>query len=225
MVVGVEDAVAIEEEVQFRRDSDAAFGLGGAEAAFEDVGIGGVHLEPEDTFAPVAPAFVGADPAEIIDTHSFDAVAADAERVLGAFSAVVRVGEGVFENAEGREEVLEAAGEASGNWGSTDEVKLPVGGVPVEEEELGLAVAIDEDDELAGVEFGKGREVAGVELLHGGRDGDAAVDFGGEPGGVVAAVFRGCDVGESGEEEKSRYEGHERFRWTLPRGYLQWAGD
>ena len=207
-VGGVEDAVAVEEAVEGGGDADAAFREGDAEAGFEAIGVGGVHLEAEGAFAAVAPGFVGTDPAEVVDAHAFFAVAADAVFVFGAFGAEVGVGEGVFEEAEGGEEVFEAAGESGGDGAGAEEVKAAGGLAPIEEKELGFGIAVDEGDELIGGERGVGGEVGGVELLDGGGQRDGAFDFGGEAGGVGGGAGFGGGRGKGGQEEASGEAGH-----------------
>jgi hypothetical protein len=79
----------------------------------------------------------------------------------------------------------------------------------MEEEELGFGIAVDEGDKLIGGEFGMGLEVGGVEVLDGGGEGDGAIDFGGEAGGVGLGIFVGGENGgEGGEKEAAGEGGH-----------------
>jgi hypothetical protein len=114
----------------------------------------------------------------------------------------------VFEEAEGGEEVFEAAGESGGDGAGAEEVKAAGGLAPIEEKELGFGIAVDEGDELIGGERGVGGEVGGVELLDGGGQRDGAFDFGGEAGGVGGGAGFGGGRGKGGQEEASGEAGH-----------------
>src|SRR6202035_1369791 len=108
------------------------FGLDGADADLEELGVGGMHLEAHGAFAAAAPTPLGPLPTEVVHAHAPAAVAEDAILVAGAFRAEVGVGDSVLEDAGGRDEVIEAAGFAGGGGGGTDEVEGAGGRYPVD---------------------------------------------------------------------------------------------
>lgn len=148
MVIGVQDGVAVNECIKRSRDADAPLGLDGAEAAFEESGVGRMHLQAHGGFAAVSPAALGLLPAEVVHAHPLPAVTEDAVLVARAFRTEVGVGNSMLEDAGRRDEVIEAAGLASRDGGRTNEVESAVWCYPIDRNRLDERVAVDEDDVL-----------------------------------------------------------------------------
>ena len=202
IILGVENAVVVEENVQGGGNADAAFGLWGAEAGFQQVRICGVELEAKQAGAAASPAALGSLPAEVKNAHAFTAVAPDAIFVRCALGAEVGIIKGVSEDASGGGEVIEAAGFAGGNGRGSYEMGLASRGDPVGEDGLHVFVAVDDEDVLGGEGVVNEKfqgEVCVVVLLVEGRVERAgyfiAVD-GGKPGTVCNGLLAEEHQGE-----------------------------
>ena len=105
----------VDERIEGRGNTDAAFRLRGAESILKNVGICGVHLEAHSALAASPPPALTLLPAKIEDSHAFSPVTADSEFVAGAFGAKIQIAESVFEHAGWRFEMIESPGLACGN--------------------------------------------------------------------------------------------------------------
>src|SRR5664280_1203845 len=135
-VVGIENSMPVEKDIQRGRDADTALRCDAPEARFEHSGIGSMHLQAHLARATGAPAPLGHLPAEIEYAHAPQAIAADVVLVEGALSAKVGIVDRVSEDTEWRQEVFEGAGLAGGHCRSSHPV--PAAGLRSQHDERGL---------------------------------------------------------------------------------------
>ena len=91
ILVPFQDCVLIQEDVQRSRNPNAAFRLWDSKTLFQEVRVGGVHLETDDSLAAFTPPLLGHLPAEIEHPHSFATIAPNTVFVLRPFGAEVLV--------------------------------------------------------------------------------------------------------------------------------------
>jgi hypothetical protein len=133
----------IDEGIQRCWNSDTALRLGSTQLPFQQVGICRVYLQPQFAFTTPIPSLAGFLPSEIIYPHTFEPVTTNSKFVGSAFRTKVQVRYRVFEDSSRSSEVLESSRFAGRNWRSTNEVKFPVCGYPVDHRRLNELVPIN----------------------------------------------------------------------------------
>jgi len=148
LVIGVQQAVAVDQTVERGGDPDAALRLCAAQPALQQVRVGGVHQEPHRRHRAIAPALGNLLPAEVVDAQTLLPVNPQAFAVERSLRARVRVRQAVLEHTERSFEIPDAAGQAARNRRRADPLQLPIGTAEEQKEGLHARITVHHDQVL-----------------------------------------------------------------------------
>ena len=113
-IVGIENAVFIEKDVQRSRDSNTALGSHSPKAALQHTGVGCMHLQAHLARSTFSPTPLGDLPTEIEHASAAQAIAANVVLVEFTIGAIVRIVQLMREDAEGGKKMFECASLSGG---------------------------------------------------------------------------------------------------------------
>jgi len=153
----VYQAVPVQETVERGRNAHAALGARTAQPGFEQVGVGGVHLQAHGAHGAFTPAFGSGYPPEVKHPHPPHPIAANAVDVQGALCAKVAMAWVVVKNAQGGFKVFVALGQSRGDGRRAQQLPGLRVATPENQQRLHRWVAVYQQHKLA---------LAGAALRH-----------------------------------------------------------